>query len=170
MSLNDVMTPLMDKARKLTGLTDKIGIARLTGLMDHFNLHVNPNLLKETTIVIKKETYSLGDLGTLKTGEYTFSWSAKTSGSNHYVRIRPFCYANNTELSKTSGGDVFPLTDHRQSYTFNVPNDGKAYNLLIYGFKGADGESETDKDVTIYDCKLETGDLATPLEKVGGGN
>ena len=40
MSIVSTLTPLMDKARKLTGLTEKISIARLTSLMDHFDLHV----------------------------------------------------------------------------------------------------------------------------------
>lgn len=48
MPFNDTMTALMDKAHKITGLTDKLNLIQLTGLMDHFDLHVNPNLLKQT--------------------------------------------------------------------------------------------------------------------------
>lgn len=45
MTLNSELIALMDKARSLTGLTDKISIDRLTELMDYFDLHVNPNLI-----------------------------------------------------------------------------------------------------------------------------
>ena len=46
MSLSETMTALMDKAREITGLTEKISIARLTGLMDSFNLN---NLIKNSS-------------------------------------------------------------------------------------------------------------------------
>ena len=45
MSLSSTMTSLMDKARELTGLTEKIGLAQLTNLMDGF---VVANLFKDT--------------------------------------------------------------------------------------------------------------------------
>lgn len=38
----------MDKARKITGLTDKISITQLTDLMDSYELKSNPNLLKDS--------------------------------------------------------------------------------------------------------------------------
>lgn len=46
MTVNGMMTSLMDKARKLTGLTDKISIAQLDNLMSNF---VSPNLIADTS-------------------------------------------------------------------------------------------------------------------------
>ena len=45
MSLSETMTALMDAARSKSGLTDKLDIADLTGLMDNF---VVANLFKDT--------------------------------------------------------------------------------------------------------------------------
>lgn len=45
MTAVETLTALMDKVRQKTGLTEKISVPRLTGLMDHFDLHANPNLL-----------------------------------------------------------------------------------------------------------------------------
>lgn len=60
MTAVETLTALMDKARQKTGLTEKISVPRLTGLMDHFDLHVNPNLLST---------------------DYTNSWSVSPSTS-----------------------------------------------------------------------------------------
>lgn len=51
MSITDTLTPLMDKFRAKTGLTDKLTVARVTGLMDHLDLHVNLNLLPKTEYI-----------------------------------------------------------------------------------------------------------------------
>lgn len=48
MSIASTLTPLMDKVRKLTGLTEKISIDRLTGLMDYLKWN-QTNLLKGTS-------------------------------------------------------------------------------------------------------------------------
>lgn len=176
MTVSDVMTPLMDKARKLTGLTDKIGIARLTGLMDHFDLHINPNLLSTTTFTSPKGgMWSSANLGRLNPGTYTISWCARTNGKNKFVRIRPLSMVNNIAYSKLFVGDIFPLTSSKQSYTFSVPEGVEDCNLFMIGSKGkkdpTDLTSEdvpVDEDVIFYDCKLEVGDLATPPQKVGG--
>ena len=165
MSLSETMTALMDKVRELTGLTEKISIARLTSLMNHFDLHVNPNLLDKTDYVafsnlpmnpyfMHTDIYEIS-----KAGTYTFSWRAKTEGNARNIRINEYQRTTNKEIGQMN----FPITNELQSSTFTVPEGG--YYLCIYP-SGTD--KVPDKDVTLYDCKLEVGDLATPLQKVGG--
>ena len=169
MSLSNTFITLMDKARKITGLTEKISIARLINLMDHFDLHVNPNLLNSTEfeipINISYPSWSATDLhAPLTNGQtYTLSWQAKTSGTNKKVRIR--IWKDNNHIIGDYSGMAFPLTSSRQSYTFNVPNDGISYLVYVYG---SAADVKQDAPVTLYNVKLEVGDLATPLSKVGG--
>lgn len=172
-SLSETMTALMDKAREITGLTEKISIAQLTSLMNHFDLHVNPNIFPETEFTAKKGGVWSYDTPhpyiNLKPGTYTFSWKAKTDGSNKTVRIRIIDLAANIYANFIVGpfaGKEFPLTSLTQSYTFTIPKDEHNYNLCMYG--SAAGE-DVNNDVTFYECKLEAGDLATPLNSVGGG-
>lgn len=172
MSLSETMTALMDKFREKTGLTEKLTIAQATGLIDHLDLHVNPNILPKTEFTSKKGSEWSYDTPqpyiNLKPGTYTFSWKAKTDGSNKTVRIRTFDIVANAYANFIVGpfwGKEFPLTSLTQSYTFTIPKDEHNYNLCMYG--SARGV-KVNSDVTFYDCKLEFGDLATPLTKVGG--
>ena len=179
MSLNDVMTPLMDKARELTGLTEKISIARLTSLMNHFDLHVNPNLLDTTTGISENGknkqwpvwmSYTFDYV--LKPGKYTFSWRAKADSDTNdgTIRVRIFDDRSDAVIpeQETDGaGKAFPLTDELQSYTFSVPDDNHTYRVFVYGSSFPHPQLWS---VTFYDCKLEVGDLATPLNPVGGGS
>ena len=177
MSLSETMTALMDKAREITGLTEKISIARLTGLMNHFDLHVNPNLLDTTTAISGNGKNSQWPMWmayqfnyVLKPGKYTFSWRAKADSDNNdgTVRVRIFDGRSNVvipEQKSDDAGIVFPLTDELQSYTFSVPDDNHTYMVNVYG---ASFPHHQLWSVTFYDCKLEVGDLATPLTSVGG--
>ena len=54
-NITDTLTPLMDKFRAKTGLTDKLTVARATSLMDHLDLHVNQNLLDATTYSVQSK-------------------------------------------------------------------------------------------------------------------
>ena len=170
------MTALMDKAREITGITEKINVAQLTSLMNHFDLHVNPNLLDKTQITTKyipnspyqQWTYNNFDYILKPYTTYTFSWRAKTDSdkSDKKIRVRIFDLKNNAVIANmNAAGDEFPLTDQRQSYTFTVSDNINSYQVCLYG--SGQGIKET-WDVTFYDCKLELGDLATPLTKVGG--
>lgn len=164
MSLSDTMTALMDKARELTGLTEKISIARLTSLMNHFDLHVNPNLMDETENIVNPDPgnpyFSLRDICAIsKSGTYTFSFCTKTDGKAKHVRVAAIEWKTN----KATNVGVFPITSDRQSCTFTIPEDD--YDLIIYA---SGWDEKADKPVTFYDCKLEVGDLATPLNPVGG--
>lgn len=174
MSISDVMTSLMNKFREKTNLTDKLSIQRATSLMDHFDLHVNPNLLVSTSIVCHTDpNYPMWSnvAAYLTTGKplepgktYTLSWCAKTSGNNSTVRVRIFNPATNVTIPDDSAGTEFKLTSSRQSYTFTMPNDATGYFVYLYGSATLTAQ---DKDVTFYDCKLEYGDLATPLTESG---
>lgn len=170
MSLEDTMTSLMDKFREKTNLTDKLSIQRATSLMDHLDLHVNPNLLSNTSfdapINVSYPMWSYVTLPyDLEPGKtYTFSWQAKTDGSNKTVRIRVFNSSLNLAVPSDSPGIEFPLTQERKSYTWTMPADASGYNVCLYG--SAFNENE-DKPVTFYKCKLEVGDLATPLTESG---
>lgn len=167
MTLNSELTALMDKAREITGLTEKISVDRLTSLMDHFDLHVNPNLLSSTTWTtvpnINYPTWPETQLiDSLKPGTYTFSWKAVASSKlDKTIRVRLHNKKNDGVPSGFGwAGNNFMLTSKKTSFTFTVPDNGDDYELLIYG--SAVNASENDK-VTFYDCKLEVGDLATPL-------
>lgn len=172
MNLSETMTALMDKAREITGLTEKINIAQLTSLMNHFDLHVNPNLLSSTTWTtvpnINYPTWPATQLiDSLKPGTYTFSWKAVASSKlDKTVRVRVHNKKNdNVPSGLVWAGNNFRLTSQKTSFTFTVPDDGDDYELIIYG--SAVNASENGK-VTFYDCKLEVGDLATSLNQVGG--
>ena len=169
----------MDKVRELTGLTEKISVVRLTSLMNHFDLHVNPNLLDTTTAIVENGKNSQWPVWmaypfnyVLKPGQYTFSWRAKADSDTNdgTVRVRIFDDGRNTVIPEQKivhAGKEFPLTDKLQSYTFSVPDDNHAYRVYVYGASFPHPQLWS---VTFYDCKLEVGDLATPLQKVGGGN
>lgn len=174
MTVSETLTALMDKTRKITGLTEEISVGRLTSLMDHFDLHVNPNLLSQTS-------FSTGGPGMwanwntqttglkLNPGTYTVSWQVKSSGTFKHIRIRLYDLTNATTANHIVGpfkGKVFPLTDKRQTYTFTLPADF-SYDVCFYSADVDNGE-EADAATTFYNVKLECGDLATPLTTVRG--
>lgn len=165
MTLNSELTALMDKARNLTGLTDKISIDRLTGLMNHFYLHINPNILTTTTFVPEtssRDSYEYISTGiTLVNGwQYTFSCNTKSSdGKDHTVRYRLYDFSAN-ETYPFNDDAVFQTNSSRLSVTFTVPNDGYKYQLLLYN---SDKFTVPNWLVTFENCKLELGNLATPL-------
>lgn len=177
MSIDDTMTPIMNKVRKLTGLTDKLSLSKLDDLMDHFDLHVNPNLLGITTAISENGKNSQWPVWmaytfdyVLKPGKYTFSWRAKADSNTNdgTVRVRIFDDRSNTVIPEQkidNAGKEFPLTDELQSYTFSVPDDNYTYRIFVYGSSFPHPQLWS---VTFYDCKLEYGDLATPLQEVGG--
>lgn len=173
-NITDTLTPLMDKFRSKTGLTDKLTVARATSLMDHLDLHVNPNMLPQTEFTLNNDGYwenwnTFGKLKIKPNTDYTVSWRSKTSGKNTNVRIRIYDLkddASNNFIVGPFEGYEFPLTSERQSLTFKVPAD-HPYDIAFYG-NGSDEDSLDHTPVTFYDCKLEVGDLATPLTKVGG--
>lgn len=168
MSLSDTMTALMDKARKLTGLTDKISVTQLTDLMDHFDLHINPNLLDKTTWVVNPDPnypqWSNVRLLVADPGTYTISWQATTTGTNKKVRVRLLDFDKNIVPQDGDPlGQSFNLTSDRTSWTFTVPDDGNHYTVSLYG---SGGNVNQTAPVKFYNVKLEQGDLATSLNPV----
>ena len=174
MSLNDTMTALMDKAREITGLTEKINIAQLTSLMNHFDLHVNPNLLASTEFTVNVDkNYPMWSnaviVRALQPGTYTLTWQASTTGTNKKVRVKGMDMQKKVAIPDTPGwGLEFDLSSDKKSFTFNVPNDLNSYSLLLYGSAG--NNTYQVAPVKFYNVKLEVGDLATPLTTVGGGS
>lgn len=177
MSLNSELTALMDKARNLTGLTDKISIDRLTGLMDHFDLHVNPNLIANADTLSGDKFLSVGAsysnvnghvvansngklwsqficLVSLSAGK-TYTFSETVSG--------PLLSGNVTFMLQDDAGHKAIISDniaipddeseHRVSYTFNVKSDG-TYRVFFTNAK------------TFCLPKLELGELSTPIQGV----
>lgn len=176
MPLSNTFTSLMDKARKITGLTEKISIARLISLMDHFDLHINPNLLSQTSFTVDPKDWSgnihyitVDVLGaSLKPNTtYTLSFNSKANDNQiHQFRYRLFNFVTNTDAPKTIGDNATFESGKRQVITFTT-TDSNDERILLY----PSTTQETPTWIaTFYDCKLEYGDLATPLVKVGGVN
>lgn len=176
MSLNSELTALMDKARNLTGLTDKISIDRLTGLMDHFDLHVNPNL------IVNADTLSGDNFLTIGVSYSNVSGHVVANSGGHqwsqFMCLVPLSAGKTYTFSETVSGPLlngnvcFILQDsegskqfifdnkitipddeseHRVSYTFSVNSDGK-YRVFFTNAK------------TFCLPKLEIGDLSTPIQ------
>lgn len=189
MTVSKTLTALMDKARKLTGLNDKISITRLTGLMDHFDLHVNENLILEDKVNVAitshatdyypgwQNAYLSRPLKSNTT--YTVSASATSSDSRvTQASIRIWNDRTNTELSTGSdspepGAWFFPADGKRHYYTFTTDDKGiseDGYNYVLFAYAGPMGTRTYGFDftTTYKGIKLEYGDLATPLQKLGG--
>lgn len=178
MTLNSELIALMDKARSLTGLTDKISIDRLTELMNYFDLHVNHNLIDNADTLAGDGflpfgiTYSSINghtvansgghqwsqfmcLVSLNAGKtYTFSETVSGPLMNGNVSFI---------LQNSTGSEEYILnnitipddeSEHRLSYTFSVKSDG-TYRVFFTNAK------------TFCLPKLETGELSTPIQ--GGG-
>lgn len=170
-NITDTLTPLMDKFRAKTGLTDKLTIARATGLIDHFDLHVNPNLLPKTEYIADPNgwtgnpRYMLLDVfgkALEPNTTYTISFNSKVSDNKtHILRYRLFDFVKNNDSSVTRGDQANFESGRRQVITFTTDNSNNE-RILLY----PSSSSETPSWITtFYDCKLELGDLATPLTK-----
>lgn len=175
MSLNSELTALMDKARNLTGLTDKISIDRLTGLMDYFDLHVNPNLIANADTLSGDMFLSIGVSYSNVNGHVV----ANSNGNqwSHFVCLVPLIAGKTYTFSETVSGPLFDgnvtfmlqdskgskaliidnitipddESEHRVSYTFNVKSDGN-YRVFFTNAK------------TFCLPKLEIGELSTPIQ------
>ena len=78
MGLSETMTALMDKVRELTGLTEKISVARVTGLMDSFNLNnLIANSSNEWTKVENVWDVGFPTIAVKRNETYTFTAEVK---------------------------------------------------------------------------------------------
>lgn len=177
MSLSETMTALMDKAREITGITEKISIAQLTSLMNHFDLHVNPNLLSSTTVEVasnQSDPYPMWHnqivYSKLKPKTtYTLSLSATNTNDVKGASARIYCTNwNDRYINKQFKRFYFDADGKKKVFTFTTPEfEGWLYDVYLYA--GSMSVDEHKDFVTTYkDCKLEVGDLATPLTELGG--
>lgn len=181
MSLSSTMTSLMDKFREKTNLTDKLSIQRATSLMDHLDLHVNPNLVSNATTLTGDdfivtsggqivdcngykafETYTLWCqvtlLVTLDSGIYTLS--EDVSGPLQDDGSVPFYLQDSTGATTFQMAGIAVPDDgqtHRIAHTFEINTKG-TYRVMFTNVK---------REALP---KLEVGDLATPFTEMGGSN
>lgn len=178
--LSETMTALMDKFRAKTGLTNKMTVARATSLMDHLDLHVNPNLLGEAGMTLAGSNVLLSspkniiEDGNVKT--YT-SHGVQWDQVSFLMTLDPGTYTYSAYLRGPLDKVFFYLqnstgTQSLITTSISLANDNKWYRCK-------QTFSITNKDTyrifftNAYEqknAKLEVGDLATPLNKVGGGN
>lgn len=176
MTLSQTLTSLMGKTRKITGLTEKISLGRLISLMDHFDLHVNPNLLSQTSFNVDPKTWpgnmnyiSIDVLGKPLNPNttYTLSFNTKTNDNKvHRLRYRLYDFVKDNDTPETMGDNATFNSGSRQVITFTT-TDSNDERILLYPSTAQETPTWI---VTFYDCKLEYGDLATPLTELGGGS
>lgn len=180
MSLSSTMTSLMDKFREKTNLTDKLSIQRATSLMDHLDLHVNPNLVSNATTLtgddfIVTSGGQIVDYNGYKAYETNSMWCQVVL----IVTIDSGIYTLSEDVSGPlqDDGVAFYLQDSTGSTTFQgagiaVPDDGQMHRIahtFEINTKGTYRVMFTNVKREALP-KLEVGDLATPLTEMGGGN
>lgn len=205
MLLSEAMTALMDKFRGKTGLTDKLSILDATGLMDHLDLHVNPNLFTN----LSSQDWHFGNGGTwdnpypdpmiktsvahmyansnrgmdavlqyqkpvsLEQGKtYTISLIARLRDGAPKEVDFPFCMYSDYTDKFTGGAALFNcITLHSEwhfyasSFTSKATGVFNNWRLIPYIEQPIPWGS-----IWVANVKMEVGDLATPLQKVGGGS
>lgn len=177
-NITDTLTPLMDKFREKTGLTDKLTVARAAGLMDHLDLHVNDNLLGEAGTTLAGSNVLLSSpKNIIEDGNdkiYT-SHGVQWDQVSFLMNLDPGTYTYSAYLKGPLDKVFFYLqnstgTQPLLEIPISLANDNKWYRCK-------QTFSITNKDTyrifftNVYEqknAKLELGDLATPLTKVGG--
>lgn len=189
MTLNSSFTNLMDTARTVSGVSNKLSISELSNLVSRFGLVDNDNLVYDyyryglNVTSHKTDKYpqwvSFTVTDTLKPNTiYTISASATTTSSNskvQYASFRIFNGDDNRELpgtSYTSGSNraglfVLPADGKKHQYTFTT--DGYTrYRISAYaGWAGATPTNGSpygfDFTTTYQMMKVEEGNLATEM-------
>lgn len=146
MTVSDVMTPLMDKARKLTGLTEKTGLAQLTNLMDGF---VVANLFKDTNDKWINVTYDWGiDIQRIpvkQNGIYTASVEVKDISNMVTLVCKPL----NSEGQILSNDDS--LYDDKYNAPIEPGNEANAY-IFTDGYSSKNGLRTVTVQVKPTNC------------------
>lgn len=177
MSLSSTMTSLMDKFREKTNLTDKLSIQRATSLMDHLDLHVNPNLLSNATTLtgdnfIVTSGGQIVDCNGYKAYETNTLWCQVII----IVTIDSGIYTLSEDVSGPlqDDGISFYLQDSTGGTTFQsagitVPDDGQTHRIAHTFETNAKGTYRIMFTNVKREAlpKLEVGDLATPLTESG---
>jgi hypothetical protein len=171
----------MDKFREKTNLTDKLSIQRATSLMDHLDLHVNPNLLSNATTLtgdnfIVSGVGQIVDCNGYKAFETNYLWCQVT----FLVTLDSGIYTLSEDVSgplRDDGGIPFYLQNSTGSITLQsagiaVPDDGQTHRIAHTFEINAKGTYRVMFTNAKREAlpKLEVGDLATPFTEMGGSN
>lgn len=122
MSITDTLTPLMDKFRAKTGLTDKLTVARATGLMDSFNLNnLIANSSNEWTKVENVWDVKFPTIAVKRNETYTFT--AEVKDNAYPVKVSGVLYDDKWNVLEPNHDEEAPI------YKGNISNVyiGNAY-------------------------------------------
>lgn len=174
-NITDTLTPLMDKFRSKTGLTDKLTVARVTGLMDSFNLNnLIANSSNEWTKVENVWDVEFPTIAVKRNETYTFT--AEVKDNAYPVKVSGVLYndkwnalePNHDEeapIYKGNISDVYIGNDYRSNggkltVTIKIrPSNARFLELRIVSFgKG----TITYRNPIVF--------KENPLTTVGGGN
>lgn len=145
MTVSDVMTPLMDKVRKLTGLTDKISIARLTGLMDSFLVKSLVTNSSSEWVEVKNEWDArMASIPVSKGEKYTFT--VEVADNTFEIELSAVLYD-----SKGNILDPYKPTDSDGNAPINIGNQSNAY-LIDKGYSLTPGKAELTVTIKPSNC------------------
>ena len=141
MSLSDIMTALMDKAREITGLTEKISVAQLTSLMS--NLSIN-NLIANSSSewITKKGAWNntFPEILAKKGESYTFTAEIKDISSQ--VALAAVLYDDKGNVLEPNYDGDAPI------HTGNI---SQAY--VISSYRSSGGKMELTFTIRPTNCK-----------------
>lgn len=182
MSLSSTMTSLMDSARKHFEVTNKLSINNLINLFNP-----NPNLMPDA------ETFGKGKWTNMPAYSHSADWNGLEviSGTSNHAGVNcdynvkageTYTFSIYAKASVANFGASFHIVyDFPQSAwvvpvhdkAINIDTDWKRYSMTFTikrdGQINPRVESDTPGTLYLAGYKLERGDLATPLQKVGGG-
>lgn len=108
MGLSETMTALMDKVRELTGLTEKISVARVTGLMDSFNLNnLIANSSNEWTKVENVWDVGFPTIAVKRNETYTFT--AEVKDNAYPVKVSGVLYNDKWNAIEPNHDEEAPI-------------------------------------------------------------
>lgn len=179
MTLSSSMTSLMDKARKLSGLNSKMSIDDLTKLMDHFDLHINPNLLGNAGITLTGDNVILSNWDGVIEEDNEKVYVAHNYQWNQIafrITINPGTYTYSADLTGPIGDDPRFFVQGSNgvpgyvNYSITLANDGEWHRCKqTFSIKEKNTYQIFFTNVNKQkNIKLESGSLMTPLPEVGG--
>ena len=171
------MTSLMDKFREKTNLTDKLSIQRATSLMDHLDLHVNPNLLGNSGIALTGGTVILSNTKGVIDEDNEKVYTANGQMWNQilfWIALSPGTYTYSADLMGPISNPTFYVQNSNGSTTFSaygiaLANDNTWHRCKqTFSIEAANTYRVFFINVNKQkNIKLEVGDLATPLTESG---
>ena len=107
-NITDTLTPLMDKFRAKTGLTDKLTVARATGLMDSFNLNnLIANSSNEWTKVENVWDVGFPTIAVKRNETYTFT--AEVKDNAYPVKVSGVLYNDKWNAIEPNHDEEAPI-------------------------------------------------------------